>query len=243
MTVQLLVLGAGDAFGSGGRMQTCFLLRGAGDAVLVDCGASSLIAMRRLGVDPLELRWVIISHLHGDHFGGLPFLLRHAQLAGRTAPLSIAGPRGVAARVTSATETFFPGRLAQRFEIDFVELAARTPRTVGPAQITAVEVEHHSGAPSLGLRVRYGDRTFAYSGDTQWTDALEEIARDSDLFVCECYTLDRPQRFHLDYRDLDRRRERLGARRIVLTHMGQDVLAAAGDLDFPALADGQVLDL
>jgi ribonuclease BN (tRNA processing enzyme) len=161
--------------------------------------------------------------------------------AARVTPIR-AYPRGVAARVRRATDVFFPARLAQPFELNFVELEPRTPRTVGPAQITAVEVEHHSGAASLGLRVRYGDRTFAYSGDTQWTDALEVIARDSDLFVCECYTLQRPKRFHLDYRDLARHGERLGSGRIVLTHMGQDVLAAVRELDFPALADGQVLD-
>ena len=50
--VELRFIGSGDAFGSGGRFQTCLHLSGAGEPVLIDCGASSLIALKRAGVDP-----------------------------------------------------------------------------------------------------------------------------------------------------------------------------------------------
>jgi ribonuclease BN (tRNA processing enzyme) len=93
--VELQVLGSGDAFGSGGRFQTCFLLRGAGDPVLIACGASSLIAIKRAGVDPSTLGWVLLSHLHVDHFGGVPFLILDGQFSRRTRPLVIAGPPSV----------------------------------------------------------------------------------------------------------------------------------------------------
>ena len=65
-------LGTGDAFGSGGRFNTCFLVERSEASLLIDCGASSLIAMRRFGVDPNSIAAILISHLHGDHFGGLP---------------------------------------------------------------------------------------------------------------------------------------------------------------------------
>src|SRR5579864_4417433 len=72
IAMRLEFLGSGDAFGSGGRFNTCFRLERAGGDVLIDCGASSLIAMRQRGVDPNAIALVVISHLHGDHFGGLP---------------------------------------------------------------------------------------------------------------------------------------------------------------------------
>src|SRR5256885_5253601 len=92
-------LGSGDALGSGGRFQTCIHVQAAGAQVLLDCGASSLVAMRRFGVDPQAIDAVVLSHLHGDHFGGVPFLILDAQFKRRTRPLTVAGPPGVEARV------------------------------------------------------------------------------------------------------------------------------------------------
>lgn len=83
--MQLQVLGCGDAFGSGGRFNTCFHLAGSAGTILIDCGASALIAMRRFGVEPNRIDTVFLTHLHGDHFGGLPWLILDGQLvSGRT---------------------------------------------------------------------------------------------------------------------------------------------------------------
>jgi ribonuclease BN (tRNA processing enzyme) len=92
--MRLTFLGSGDAFGSGGRFNTCFHLeRAAHGNVLVDCGASSMVAIRKWQVDPNAISTVLVSHLHVDHFGGLPFFLLDAQLISRrTAPLTLAGP-------------------------------------------------------------------------------------------------------------------------------------------------------
>src|SRR5712692_4331632 len=131
--MELHFIGAGDAFGSGGRFQTCLRLSGAGDSVLIDCGASSLVALKRAGVDPSEIGWVILSHLHGDHFGGLPFLILDGQFSRRARPLVVAGPPGVKRRVDAAMEVFFPGSTAvsRRFTTEFVELAERAASEVG----------------------------------------------------------------------------------------------------------------
>ncbi|WP_151485281.1 MBL fold metallo-hydrolase [Streptomyces albicerus] len=69
---------------------------------LVDCGATSLVAMRQQGLDPAEVDTVVVSHLHGDHFGGIPFLILHCQFSGRVRPLTIVGPAGVRERVIAA---------------------------------------------------------------------------------------------------------------------------------------------
>jgi ribonuclease BN (tRNA processing enzyme) len=123
--MELQFLGSGDAFGSGGRFNTCFLVRDRQGAFLIDCGASSMIALRKFGVDPNTIRAVVISHLHGDHFGGLPFFILDSQLVSRrTAPLVIAGPPGLRRRLDTAMETFFPGstRVERRFVVDVREM-------------------------------------------------------------------------------------------------------------------------
>jgi len=177
--VKVRFLGSGDAFGSGGRFQTCIHLESAGSQLLVDCGTSSLIAMRRFGVDPLALDAVILSHLHGDHFGGVPFLILDGQFRRRTRPLVVAGPPGVEARVREAMEVLFPGssRVERRFEIRFVELTDRGAFALGPVSITAYEVVHASGAPPFALRITAHGKTVGYSGDTEWTESLIDAAR------------------------------------------------------------------
>jgi ribonuclease BN (tRNA processing enzyme) len=106
--VELHFLGSADAFGSGGRFQTCLYVSGLSDGFLIDCGASSLIALKRNGIDASRIAWVLLTHLHGDHFGGLPFLILDGQFSRRTLPLVITGPPGVASRVESAMEVSFP---------------------------------------------------------------------------------------------------------------------------------------
>lgn len=231
--VELQFLGSGDALGSGGRFQACLHLRGAqGGSVLIDCGASSLIAMKRAGLEPNTVQQVLLSHLHGDHFGGLPFLILDGQFRRRTRPLHIAGPPGLGARIEAAMDVLFPGSAGapRRFAVEFLELTDRRPTVVGPATVTPFEVAHASGAPAYALRVEYGGKIVVYSGDTEWTEALVEAAAGADLFVCEAYFFEKKVKYHLDYHTLMANRARLGCRRLILTHLNQDMLDRGPDL-------------
>jgi ribonuclease BN (tRNA processing enzyme) len=224
--VQLQFLGSGDAFGSGGRFQACLMLSGAGAPLLVDCGATSLVAMKRAGVDPSTIGAVLISHLHGDHFGGIPFLVLDGQFSRRELPLLIAGPPGVEARVKAAMEVLYPGSstVERRFPVSYVEWQDRAPATLGDCTVTPYEVDHASGAPAYALRVTYSGRTVAYTGDTAWCESLVDAARGVDLFVAEGYMHSRQVKFHLDVATLMRERPRIECPRIILTHMSNDVL-------------------
>ena len=97
--MQLRFVGCGDAFGSGGRLNTCFHVSGREANFLIDCGASALPALKRLEIDRNEIDLILITHFHGDHFAGLPFVLLDAQFSRRTRPLTIAGPQGIETRL------------------------------------------------------------------------------------------------------------------------------------------------
>ena len=184
----------GDAFGNGGRFQACILLHvpGHDGDVLLDCGASSLVALKQQHHDPNQIGLVLLSHLHGDHFGGVPFLVLDGQFAHRTRPLHVAGPAGVRERVQAAMEVLFPGStgVQRRFALHFHELADRQPRQFEPAGLVVVpyEVVHASGAPALALRVAWQGHTIDYTGDTEWTEALVEVAQGADLGGCPALT-------------------------------------------------------
>jgi len=241
--VKVRFLGCGDAFGSGGRFQTCIHVALGASQLLLDCGASSLIAMRRFGVDPQAIDTVILSHLHGDHFGGVPFLILDGQFKRRTRPLVVVGPPGVETRIKTTMEALFPGstRVERKFDTRFVELADRVPLAVGPLSVTAFEVSHASGAPPFALRVAGEGRTVAYSGDTEWTESLIEAARGADLFVAEALFFDKRVKYHLDLATLLQHRTRLDCRRLILTHMGEDMLARLDGLEVEAAEDGKQL--
>jgi ribonuclease BN (tRNA processing enzyme) len=241
--VQLTFLGSGDAFAGGGRLQACIHLDDGVEPILLDCGATALVAIRRADIDPSSIGYVALSHLHGDHFAGLPWLILDGQFAPRSKPLQIAGPVGVQDRVERTFEALYPGAttVERPFETTFGEFSERSPYELGPARITPFQVRHSSGAPSYALRVEYGGRVIAYSGDTEWTDALLEVADGAHLFVCECNFYDLKAPGHLNYVTLAAKRPQINCDRLVITHMSEGMLARARDVEFETASDGAVL--
>ena len=245
--MRLTFLGSGDAFGSGGRLNTCFLVeRGAG-SFLIDCGATAMISLRRFAVDPNAIGAILISHLHGDHFGGLPFLLLDARFVSRReAPLVIAGPPGLARRLEAAMEALFPGSWAQArsFPLDLIELEPLQPTRLDEGlTVTGHEVVHPSGAPALGLRVACDGKVIAFTGDTEWTENLIALGRDADLLIGECYSFEQSVPAHLNYALWRRMAPEIGARRLVLTHMSSGMLERLGEVEVETAHDGLAITL
>jgi ribonuclease BN (tRNA processing enzyme) len=243
--VTLRFLGCGDAFSAGGRFQTSFYLEGGGEPMLIDCGATTLVALKRLGIDSTSIGLVILSHLHGDHYGGLPWLILDGQFADRTKPLVIAGPERTEERFLQAFEALYPGapEADRPFEVSVVELPSRTRREIGPAAVTTFEAIHTPGTFPHALRIEYGGKVIAFSGDTEWTDSLGEAADGADLFVCECQEYDRTVPGHLNYTTLTEKRAQLRCGRMVINHMGESMLARVAELDVEAAHDGLAIEI
>ena len=241
--MEVTVLGCGDAFGSGGRFNTCFHVGASSTRFLIDCGTSALIAMRRFGVDPGGIDTMFLTHLHGDHFGGLPFLILDAQLTSRRrAPLTVVGPRGLGARLTALMEAMFPGSSSakRKFELRVIEMEAGEPVEVNGVGVTAFEVRHPSGSPSHALRFALGGKVIAYTGDTEWVETLVPAGRGADLLIAEAYTFDQSVRNHLDFMTLSRHLPEIGARSVLLTHMSTDMLGRRVE-GCEMAEDGQVI--
>jgi ribonuclease BN (tRNA processing enzyme) len=247
--MRLTIVGSGDAFGSGSRFNTCFWLETAKSTLLVDCGASSLVALKSHCLNHSRVDGIVISHLHGDHFGGLPFLLLDAQLLSRRErPLVIAGPPGTRARLDASLEVLFPKSTTNkwRFEWAVKEIEVGESTDVLGHSVTTTEVMHFSGAPSTALRLSDGGKLFAYSGDTEWVDALRSVADGADLFIVECYAYSGHRTGHITWEVLKPRLPQLRARRIMLTHMNPTMLGCLSEIKsagVEAAEDGAIVEI
>jgi len=244
--MQVQFVGCGDALGSGGRFNTCLHVTGARVNVLVDCGASSLPALKRLGVARENIDLILITHFHGDHFAGLPFLLLDAQFTRRTRPLVIAGPQGIETRLMQVMEALFENssKTKQRFDLSVVALNPGETRTFGAVDVTPFPVVHgESGGPFLAYRIEAEGRVIAYSADTEWTQTLIPAGRDADLFIVEAYYYDKVVKNHLSLKTLEAHLPEINPKRLILTHMSDDMLGRLETLDYTAASDGMVVEV
>ncbi|MCP5370242.1 MAG: MBL fold metallo-hydrolase [Hyphomicrobiales bacterium] len=246
--MRLRFIGCGDAFGSGGRFNTCFLVDDDHGRFLIDFGVTSLVALKKAGIDPNSIDAIFVTHLHGDHFGGLPFFLMDGGYCSRRkAPLTIAGPPGIKARLPILADALFPDSHTTewRFDFELVEMAVGQVNEIAGRRVTPVEVDHPVGdTPPTALRIETSGKVLAYTGDTQWTDAILQASRDSDLFICECYYDDlRDNGKHMNWPTVSANMDRLATRRLVLTHMGPTMLAKVGGLGVEYAEDDKVIEL
>jgi ribonuclease BN (tRNA processing enzyme) len=245
--MQLRFIGCGDAFGSGGRFNTCFHLVGRGINALIDCGATSLVALNKHGVDRNAIDAILITHFHADHVGGVPsFVLEASHVLKRQRPLTIAGPTGLKARFPELMENAYPGTTTAplRFPLTLQELEIGKRSAVGAVQVTPFHVLHDDRAgPCLGFRLEAEGKVIAYSGDTEWTDALIALGREADLFVCEAYMRDKPVKSHMMLSALERRLGQIRPKRLILTHMSNDMLARRAELSYETAEDGMIVEL
>jgi ribonuclease BN (tRNA processing enzyme) len=244
--MQLQFVGCGDAFGSGGRQNTCFHLTGRAVNLLIDCGATALPALKRLGIVRNDIDLILITHFHGDHFAGLPFFLLDAQFSRRTRPLVIAGPQGIATRLAQVMEALFEhsSRTKQKFELSVLALEPEQRRTFGGVHVTPYPVVHgESGGPFLAYRIEAEDKVVAYSADTEWTETLIPLAKDADLFIAEAYTYDKIVKNHLSLATLEAHLADIKPKRLILTHMSDDMLGRLAQLNHTAAHDGMTVEL
>ena len=107
--VKFKVIGSGDAFACKGKFNTCFYVTSKKSNFLIDCGATSLVALHHNGISTDDIDTIIVTHFHGDHYGGIPFILLDAKIVrNRKKPLTIISPPGGKERLTTLIEALYP---------------------------------------------------------------------------------------------------------------------------------------
>ena len=245
--VTVTLLGTGDAFASYGRSQSGYLIDAPGGRILMEAGPGLLPALKgnRIATDSFDL--LLISHLHGDHFGGLPFLiLEYMWETRRKKMLTIAGPAKLEERTWRLMRTMFP-----RFELEkikhklkFVVLEPGRSTRLGKFQVHAIRSPHTKPDISLSFRVSAGGKAIVFSGDSGWNDELVKLSDGADLFLCECtYYESAELKFHLNYPLLAANRDKFKVRRMVLTHLGREVLSREDEIALEMGYDGMKIKI
>lgn len=229
--VTLTCLGTSDAFGVGGRHCAGYLVETPAARTLLDAGPSILSALERNHRSASEVDAVVVSHLHGDHFAGLPFLLLKSTYdERRTKPLVVVGPPEIESRTRELYRALYreASNAEVGFDLRFVEARPGEPVEIADLRVEAFEVPHASSATCFGFRAAAGGRTLVYSGDTAWTDDLLRRASGADLFLCECTSFEAEIPGHVRWSDVDRNRSRLECRELLLTHLGREMRGRDG---------------
>jgi ribonuclease BN (tRNA processing enzyme) len=243
--MKMTVLGCGDAFGSEGRFNTSFYLEEGNHKLLVDCGASTLIRLKQLRIPVDQIDTVIITHFHGDHYGGLPFLMISNWIEyQRTTPLTIIGPKNIKEKAIGLQEALYPGttNVIESMDITFKEFEDFRWVNHKDISIYARMVSHAPPSNPHGVKVKIGEKVFAFSGDTEWNDSLIDIAEASDAFVVECNNYSEDSPGHLSYKTIMEKKDLFNTKKIYLTHMGSEVIGQS-QLELERLEDGMVLEI
>jgi ribonuclease BN (tRNA processing enzyme) len=250
--MRVVFLGTGNAFNTDGRLSQSLWVESPGVApLLVDIGPTALAAMQRYRLDPGAVERVFLTHLHGDHLAGWPFLLLHdVYIQKRSRPLQVFGPRGTAAQLEMLCFGCYPDLIAQEklgFPVEFseIEVASATGLDAGAdIRLDVVPLEHHSS--SIGYRIHAAGRSVGITGDTGWCSGLEELSNGCDLLILECTSVQRQEYAHVSLEELREGAGRLASKRIALVHLSSEVALALQRDPIPnvfAAEDGMAVEV
>jgi ribonuclease BN (tRNA processing enzyme) len=224
----LQFLGTGTAFHTDGRGSQCILVRPASAApYLVDLGPTAMAAVMRYGVATDAVERVFITHLHGDHVAGWPFLLLNMNFIDRrTRPLDVYGPPGLRQCLAGLMALCYPDviedpKLAFAVRYNEVPVAEKGGFTAGDTRFDVVPMDHHPS--SIAYRFDVAGKKVGITGDTRWCDGLERLARESDVLVVECSSLTPHPHAHVSLDEIRRGIDRLDGCDVVLVHLTDEV--------------------
>ena len=240
--MKLQFIGSGDAFGSGGRFNTCFHVTGSHINFLIDCGASSLIALKKNLINLNDIQTIFITHFHADHFGGIPFFILDSQFfSKRQKPLTIVGPNGLANWYKKVMEVSFPGssKTKLKFEFSLVEINAGEKINIDNVVVESYQAQHGIlNGPFLSYRLTAGEKVISYTGDTESTDDLIHVGKEADIFIAEAYFFDKLIPYHLNLASIVQNLPKIKPKRLILTHMSDDMLGMLKEIKHEVAFDG-----
>ncbi|MFE1319351.1 MBL fold metallo-hydrolase [Kitasatospora phosalacinea] len=239
--MKLTVVGCSGSFPSVDSPCSSYLVEHDGYRLVVDLGNGALGALQKY-TGLYEVDAVLISHLHADHCVDLCayWVARNYRVEGCPDPLPVHGPSGTAGRLARAYD--MPEKPGMTEVFDFRDLTDGARLELGPFTVTAALV-NHLDCEAYGFRIEAGGRSLVYSGDTGVCPELVELARGTDLFLCEAAYTDGKETFdsiHLNGTQAGEHAADAGAARLVLTHVPPWTDAERNRADAAAVFAGPV---
>ncbi len=224
-TIALTCLGTGAALGKG-RLWSSLLLDG---KILLEIPPTTIPQLYRLGEDPTAISHIFVSHLHADHFFGLPFfLLLFRYLYQQEGQLHIIGPSGIEEATNRLWKLAWPDlepcSTDHGLTPAFVEIGEGGEYRADTVAFTAVKMRHF-GVTAYGYRLSYKGRRIAYTGDTGECSQIDRLIDGADVLITEfTHPHDSDDSGHLDestVKQLVAQMSKQG-KKIIATHLGGD---------------------
>ena len=197
--LEFAFIGTGNAWVAEGQCWNGFLVN---NKYLFETPPTAMMALQKMGTALNDIEAVLLSHHHGDHFLGLPFLLLHWKYFGRTKPLDIIGPPETELIAHMVSDRTYSNIFDTKYNLNWVVAEPGKRIQSGELSIEPVEVKHDPGLIlSLGYACELGGRRFGYTGDSAMCDGVMDLARRSEVLVAECASRDKNLSVHMNFVD------------------------------------------
>jgi ribonuclease BN (tRNA processing enzyme) len=220
--MRITVVGSGTVVPSLQRHQSCVVVRTGGEMLVFDLGSGAVRGMLQADLDPFAIDRIFFTHFHPDHtVDAVPllFAVNHGSQEKRTRPLRVAGPEPFVdfwASLMKVWGKWMTGDYATL--LSELPLECPSPIELAGCRISWAPVEHRH--ESIGYRLDAGGGAFVYTGDTEYSESVVELARGADTLLIECaFPDDTPIPGHLTPSGVARIASEAGVRRVVLTHI------------------------
>jgi ribonuclease BN (tRNA processing enzyme) len=242
--MEITVVGSGTVVPRLNRRQSCVVVEMSGETLVFDLGSGAMRGMLHAGLDPFAVDRIFFTHFHPDHTVDvvpLLFSIKYGAEEERTRPLCLTGPEPFRSFWDSLTDVWgefmvgdYPTRVSE------LPHECTSPLDLPGCRLSWAPAEHRP--ESIAYRLETEDGGFAYTGDTEYSELVVELARGARTLLVECsFPDDSPVPGHLTPSSAARIASEAGVERVVLTH----IYPTADELDLAAEVgrgyDGEVL--
>lgn len=219
--MEVSFLGSANAFASEGRLWSSFIVDG---KYQFDAPPTMLPQLKNLGIPLEDIEVIFITHFHGDHFVGLPFLLlEYVYMTQRTTDLTIVGPPGCKEMLEDFATRVYPNIIKDAgYQRIYVDAKPGEEQRAGSLTFTSEPMNHvkKDGLHAMGYRVKIGDKILSYTGDTMFCEEAVRLGDGADVYVVDCTYPEGCGPEHMGLDDIKVIRERITPdTKLVLTHM------------------------
>ena len=193
------------------------------DDILVDLPNGIVKNMRRYRVDISKIKYIFITHLHGDHFMDLPFYMLYKFMNNIESETIIYGPAELEEKVEELYRIAFPGdyeRIVGKINVKFRELRETEKIELEDGtKVSSILVDHGDLKPAYGYIIDDGEHKAGFSGDSVLTDSIEEMVEETDIAILDTNFPEEGNAAHMGLNDIEYLCEKYQDTKIVCTHM------------------------
>lgn len=217
--MKVIFLGTGEAFDEN-NPNNSHLVISKKAKLLLDCGFITPYQLWKYNDDQSFLDGVYITHLHADHYFGLPALFYRMVEEGRKKRLIVICHKGFVGTIKSVIKHGYKNLLSKlSFDLKFMEINSGDNIKFKDLKLSFAETKH--SRDNLAIKIDNGKKSVCYSGDGMFIKQTEKLYKDSDLVIQETYLYDKRIISHSSVVDAIKMAERNNVKCLALTHINR----------------------